>query len=439
MDRVVLMAWDLEKKKLGKHNGTMRAAVIWLLVLAVLGAAGFLGVPPLLHYLKQRNAPQWREAEVVRGEIVSVVNATGTIEPVRKVLVGSFASGPIKELYVDYNSPVNQGDLLAEIDPQLYDATKVRDEAALATARAEAERVEALLEQAANDYDRAMALWLENPEFVSDTEIDRYKYNHLALRAQLKVAEAAVARAQADLENARTQLEYTKIRSPVTGRVIERKVDKGQTVVAQFQTPDMFVVAPDMEKEIHVYASVDEADIGLIRKAQESDQPVYFTVDAYPDDLFEGRIYQVRMNPKTTQNVVTYPVVVATSNPELKLLPGMTADLSFQIETRKDVVKVPNAALRFYPKPEQVRPEDRAIIDTSEEQPAASAAEQTVDRRSAAQRHAARAAHNRRHVWVAEGELLRAVPVTVGLADYAHTEAVRGELAPGQKLVTGVK
>ncbi len=417
----------------------MRTAVKWLLVLAVLGAGGYFGIPALLKHWRDRNAPQWREAEVVRGEIVSVVNATGTIEPVRKVLVGSFASGPIKELCVDYNSRVKQGDLLAEVDPQLYEATKVRDQAALATAKAEAERVAALAEQADNDFQRAMALCAENPEFLSATEIDRYKYNALALHAQYKVALAAVDRAEADLKNALTNLEYTKIRSPVTGLVIERKVDKGQTVVAQFQTPDMFIVAPDMEKEIYVYASVDEADIGLIRKAQDHKRPVSFTVDAYPDDLFEGHIYQVRMNPKTTQNVVTYPVVVTTANPELKLLPGMTADLSFQIETRQDVVKVPNAALRFYPKPEHVRPEDRSIVDASADRPAEAEEESTTDRRSAGQRHASRAERNRRHVWIAEEGLLRAVEVTTGLSDHAFTEVVSGDLQPEQKVVTGLK
>ena len=145
-------------------------------------------------------------------------------------------------------------------------------------------------------------------------------------------------------------LDYTEIRSPVDGIVIDRKIDPGQTVAATFQTPELFIVAPDMRKEMHVFASVDEADIGLIRDAQESGQPVRFTVDAYPDDLFEGKIFQIRKSSTTTQNVVTYPVVVSAPNPDLKLLPGMTASISFQVaRDATNVLRIPNAALRFYP------------------------------------------------------------------------------------------
>src|SRR5262249_35270251 len=153
-----------------------------------------------------------------------------------------------------------------------------------------------------------------------------------------------------------------EIRAPVDGVVIDRKIDPGQTLAAQFQTPELFIIAPDMKKEMYVMASVDEADIGLIRRAQESNQPVHFTVDAYPDDLFEGKIGQVRMNSTTTQNVVTYPVVVTAPNPDMKLMPGLTANISFQISEKKDTIRIPNAALRFYPKPEQVRPEDRLLL-----------------------------------------------------------------------------
>ena len=164
---------------------------------------------------------------------------------------------------------------------------------------------------------------------------------------------------------AETNLTYTTIRSPVDGVVIDRKVDAGQTVAAQFQTPVLFVVAPDLEKKVYVYASVDEADIGLIRDAQIARQPVIFTVDAYPKDTFQGKIFQVRLNPTTIQNVVTYTVVVESPNPQLKLLPGMTANLIFQIEIHASVPTIPNAALRFYPRPDQVRQSDRAILTGS--------------------------------------------------------------------------
>ena len=186
--------------------------------------------------------------------------------------------------------------------------------------------------------------------------------------ANVAVCKATIEQSKAALELAQTNLDYTKIRSPVDGIIIDRKVDSGQTVASQFQTPELFKVAPDMEKRIYVFASVDEADIGLIRDAKEHQQPVMFTVDAYPNDLFQGKIHQVRLNPTTTQNVVTYPVVVESPNADLKLLPGMTASLSFQIDKHKNVVRVPNAALRFYPKTEHVRPEDRHLLE-GEDQP----------------------------------------------------------------------
>ncbi len=186
--------------------------------------------------------------------------------------------------------------------------------------------------------------------------------------ANVEVAKATVEQNQAALDAAETNLTYTSIRSPVEGIVIDRKVDAGQTLASQFQTPVMFVVAPDLEKKIYILASVDEADIGLIRKAQEKQQPVHFTVDAYPDEPFEGKITQVRLGPKAAQpnmpvNVVTYTAVVEAPNAELKLLPGMTANLVFQIEKHEKVLKIPNAALRFHPKPEYVHPEHLALLE----------------------------------------------------------------------------
>jgi len=222
--------------------------------------------------------------------------------------------------------------------------------------------------------------------------------------------------------------------------VIDRKIDEGQSLAAQFQTPELFVVAPDMDKWMHVFASVDEADIGLIRQAKEQSSAVLFTVDAYPDDLFEGTIFQVRLNPTTTQNVVTYTVVVRAANPQMKLLPGMTAKLSFQIAKHEKVLKIPNAALRFYPKPEQVRPEDRGVLEGQEEAPTGEEATENLEsQRSATERAAARKTRTRRHVWMADGDFLKAVPVVVGLSDSKHTELISGELAEGQEVVTGIR
>ncbi len=416
----------------------MRTAIKWLVILAALGSAGFFGYAPIRDYLKRRNAPKWRDAEVTRGDLVLVVNATGTVQPVQRVLVGSFASGPIQKLHVDFNDRVKKGDLLAEIDPKIYEAIKARDEAAVASAEADVDRVQALLDQAKHDYDRAKSLRDEDPKFMSEMEEDKYEYAWKALKAQLVAAEAAVKRAKADLKNSETNLGYTKISSPVDGIVIERKVDEGQTVAAQFQVPDMFTVAPRMEEEMYVYANVDEADIGLIRRAQKGGQSVYFTVDAYPEDIFEGKIHDVRLNPQTTQNVVTYPVVVTCANPDLKLLPGMTADLSFQVEQRDDVVRVPNAALRFYPKAEHVHPDDKPLVEGTDRGDE-DEAEETADERSAMQRYLARRDSSKRHVWCLDGEMLRAVEITTGINDYEYTEVVAGDLEPGKELITGMK
>ncbi len=405
------------------------------ILLGVLGAGTYFAYAPVMAYWKSRNKVYFRTAEVERGEIVSVVNSTGTIQPVLRVEVGSFVSGPIKDLFADFNQEVAEGDVLAKIDPRLYEAAVARERASLKTRKAEIARVDALLEQATKEEKRALELRARHKDFISDTELDQIVANRKSLKAQLEVAEAAVDQAQANLENAALNLEYTDIRSPVAGRVIDRKIDRGQTLAAQFQTPQLFVVAPNMEEEMYVFASVDEADIGLIRNAKDCDALVEFTVDAYPDDLFTGKIDEIRFNPTTVQNVVTYPVVVKAPNPGLKLLPGMTANISFQIEKRADVLKVPNAALRFYPERDAVREEDRKLLEGGGDD---DETDSEIDNRSAAEEAKARKERNRRHVWIIEGELLRAVAIETGISDSQFTELVAGELKMGQKLVTGV-
>jgi HlyD family secretion protein len=405
-------------------------------------AAATAAYSPAQKYWKDHHRPQYDQEAVSRGRIVFEVNSTGTVQPVLSVHIGAFVSGPIKELHVEFNQQVRKGELLARIDPLLYEANVQRDEAALVTHRADVERVKALLQQAANDERRAESLRAQNKDFVSDTEMDQYCFNKLSLAAQLKVAEATVKQAVASLENSRANLDYTFIRSPVDGIVIDRKIDPGQTLAAQFQTPELFIIAPDIKKEMYVMGSVDEADIGLIRQAQENYRPVHFTVDAYPDDLFEGKIAQIRMNSTTTQNVVTYPVVVSTANPDMKLLPGMTASISFQISERSNVLRIPNAALRFFPKPEQVRPEDRPLLEgqrslaepTKNQDETASAPAPSARDKVAANRR-----RNHRHVWTVDGEFLRAVAVETGISDSSFTEVVSGDLQPGTLVVKGIK
>jgi HlyD family secretion protein len=417
----------------------MKFLVKFSIVVLILGAIGTYGYYRVRAYLKERNKPNYRFAEVIEGEIVSVVNATGTVQPVLSVQVGAFVSGPIDELLAEFNDVVTEGQLLAKIDPLIYNARVKGDEASLETRKAEVIRAEALLEQAENDLQRAENLWKKNEKYISVAEMDRVKSNCRSAEAQVAVAKAMVKQAQASLDNSKANLKYTEITSPVAGKIIDRKIEHGQTLTAQFQTPHLFTVAPDMDKKMHVFASVDEADMGLIRDAERAKQKVEFTVDAYPDDLFEGTIYQVRLNPNTFNNVVTYPVVVEAPNPDTKLLPGMTANLSFHVARKKGVVKIPNAALRFYPKSKQVREEDRKLLEGVEDATESDLASAGIaEDLSAKQKVTASRDRERRHVWIVDGEFLKAVEVFTGLDNNRYTELVSGEIKEGQKLVTGI-
>jgi HlyD family secretion protein len=472
----------------------MRTLVKVVLILAVLGGLGYWGFTRGQQWLAERNRPRYRTAALEMGDLRLSVNASGEVNPVLSVKIGSFVSGPISKLYVDFNEEVTKGQLLAEIDTQIYDAAVARDQAALAVRAADVVRVQAELQRAVNDEKRSQDLKEQNPDFISQTELDQYRYARLALEAQVKVAEAGVAQAQANLENSLANIGYTKILSPVDGIVIDRKIDPGQTLAAQFQTPELFVVAPDLRKKVHIFASVDEADIGLIRTAKEQNQPVFFTVDAYPTEVFKkGFIEQIRLSSKVTQNVVTYPVIVATENPDLKLLPGMTAMITFQISELKNVLKIPNSALRYYPDKEHVRLQDQKLLElnltpeaddgraTSSQEPpvddAARAAEAATRRivwvqETAAEAAAAKAIESEKNsadsatataagasggqqatdqpMPVSASKVsasstagfsgkLRGVEVMVGESDYQFTHVIRSELKSGDVVVVGIK
>ncbi|MCP4891291.1 efflux RND transporter periplasmic adaptor subunit [Rubripirellula sp.] len=404
--------------------------VIVLIILSGLTAAGYQGRKAW----EKRNRPEFRFAEITTGDIQSVVNSTGEVKPVLSISVGSFVSGPIQELHVDFNDTVKVGQLMAEIDPRLFEASVKSDQATLAIRKGEVQRVGAELKRAEADEKRANSLRERGAGFISQVEIDQVKYARQALEAQLLVAEAGVAQAEASLENSQANLDYTRIVSPVDGIVIDRKIEPGQTLAAQFQTPELFTVAPDIRREMHIFASVDEADIGMIRDAADAEKRVEFTVDAHPDLLFEGSIKQIRLSPVVLQNVVTYPVVVSAPNPDQKLMPGMTADLSFQIEERKDCQRLPNAALRYFPEVELVREQDKYLITgiTEDEldQP---------DQESAAEKTSAAEKRTQRYVWVWEEPTLRAIPVTIGIRDSKWTELVSGDVKVGDRLVTAKK
>jgi HlyD family secretion protein len=410
----------------------MKRALFWSIVLAGLAAAGFGGYR---YYGAARGlSGQFRTKAVRRGEVALVVNSTGTVQPVLSVQVGAFISGPIQKVCVDFNDKVKKDQILAQIDPRTYVAAEAHESASLAHAHADLTRVEALLEHAVRFEQRNVRL--KKNGAIADNDYEQSITDRKSLEAQIELCKAAILQSEADLATARTNLDFTSIKSPVDGIVIDRKVDPGQTMAAQFQTPVMFIVAPDLEKKVYVLASVDEADVGLIREAQERQQPVAFSVDAYPDDNFTGHIFQVRLNPTTVSNVVTYTVVVEAVNASLKLLPGMTANLVFQIEKRNNVLNVPNAALRFHPKPEQVRKSDLAIVEGRSEDDAAS--ESLTDPGEIKDPAAARG-RKPTHVWVLDGNQIAAVEIVTGLAGKSGTEIVSGGLAEGQEVITGTQ
>ena len=416
----------------------MRFFVKFLIVVLVLGGAGWASYQPLLDYWRERNRPKWETAEVIQGDAKRVITSTGIIEPVLKVSVGAFVSGPIVELHVDFNDEVKEGDLLAKVDPLLYQAAVDRDQASFATREAEVARVTAQLKLAENNLQRGERLREKNERYLSDREMDALRAEYEALQASLRVAMASVEQARAQLNNSQTNLDYCAIRSPVDGVILELKIDPGQTLASQFQTPELFIVAPDLRKQLHVFATVDESDIGLIRRAYEQNLPVTFTVDAYPGEVFEGKIEQIRLGATEVQNVITYPVVVTTENPDMKLLPSMTAQLSFEVESVSDVIKVPNAALRYYPENMQwVREEDRKLLDGSQWAAASPASDDSIGDDEAEESDDNVA--NRRHVWVVENDLLKAIEVEIGFMESRFTTVTSGELKPGMALVTGLQ
>jgi HlyD family secretion protein len=442
----------------------MRFFIKLVIVLFTLIGLGWIAYQPLAERWRERNKPQWETEKVIRADAKRIITSTGKIEPVLKVSVGAFVSGPIVEIHVDFNDEVKKGDLLAKVDPTLYQAAVDRDQASLTTREAEVTRVEAQLLLAKNNLERGEKLRQKNERYLSDREMDGLRAEFAAQEALLRVAKATVQQARAQLENSLTNLEYCEIRSPVDGVILERKIDRGQTLASQFQTPELFIVAPDLRKRLHVFATVDESDIGLIRKASEQKLPVFFTVDAYPDEVFTGLIEQIRLSATELQNVITYPVVVATENPDLKLLPSMTAQLSFEVESVSDVLKVPNSALRFFPEDAQwVREEDRKLLDGSQwnrermgkyqdsgdstenardnAEPASASNSSLSDQDSAPTSGdgSRKKSSSQRHVWMVKNDHLEALEIEVGFAESRYTIVAKGQLEEGMELVTGLK
>jgi HlyD family secretion protein len=291
-------------------------------------------------------APRYRTTAVESGDLIVSVTASGTLQPVTQVQVGTQVSGTIQSLFADFNSTVKQGEVVAQLDPASYEAHVESDKANLIRAEADVTRVQALLKQAENEARRMTDLVSTN--LVTASEYDAAIANRDSLLAQVKVADATVKQQKAALAVSQVNLTYCTIKSPIDGIVVARSVDVGQTVAASLSAPTIFVIAADLEK-MQVQAAVTEADIGRLKNGV----PVSFNVDAYPGETFHGNVSQVRLAPTTVQNVVTYTVLVDAANPGGRLLPGMTADLVFELDRHDNVLLVPDSALRFTPEDKQ--------------------------------------------------------------------------------------
>ena len=316
----------------------MRKA-IWILSVLVVAVA----IGGYVMFSGERKPPvRYKSVPVQRGSIVSAVTATGSINPMTTVQVGSQVSGMIESLHADFNSSVTKGQVVARIDPFPYRAKRDQASANLANAKAVLIKAKVDLSQRKRELDRVQSLLKQ--EFVSQAEVDTALTAHEGAIATLAVSEAAVKQAAAALEAAELDLTYTVIRSPVDGTVISRQVEVGQRLSASFSIPTLFLIAEDLT-QMQVDAAVSESDIGGMSIGKEAS----FTVDAYPGVPFQGRVRQVRNAPISVQNVVTYDVVIGVENKDLRLKPGMTANVAIIVAQKDDALKVPNAALRFTP------------------------------------------------------------------------------------------
>jgi HlyD family secretion protein len=377
----------------------MRKLLIGVVLAVALAGAAYL-------YLKKENGGlAYRTAKVERGEIVDTITATGNINAVTTVSVGSQISGTIQTLFVDYNSRVRKGEVIAQIDPQLLEASVTQALGNFENAKASLEKAKVAVTDTERTYRRNRELLPDG--FVAQSDVDAAQTAYEQAVAGQKSAEAVVTQSSGALKVAQTNLAYATIRSPVDGIVISRSVDVGQTVAASFQTPTLFSIAQDLTK-MQIDTNVDESDIGRAAKGQT----VVFTVDAWPGKTFSGVVSQVRNAPIITQNVVTYDVVILVDNQELLLKPGMTANVTIQVRKFDNILKIPNAAMRYRP------------TDLSKEAGGGTAVKK-------------REPMGQRVYVLGKDGKPQMVPIKSGVSDGAFTELTGGNLKEGDLLITG--
>jgi len=387
-----------------------------ILILTILGLAAAAAVYWIFFNKSNQLVISYETATVVRASISNTVTATGTIEPVKQVEVGTQVSGVIQKIYVDFNSIVKKGQLLAELD-------KTPLLAQLATAKADLESAASALAYQKANYVRLKVLFDKKAISETDYEMALYQYSN---------AKANYARSGSEVDRAKTNLGYAAIYSPIDGVVLNRAVDEGQTVAASFNTPTLFTIAQDLTK-MQVVANVDEADIGQVQEGQK----VKFTVDAYPDDEFEGSVKQVRLLATTTSNVVTYSVVIDAPNPELKLKPGLTASITAYTQEVENVLTIPAKALQF--KPDSTLISQLARDEKPESVPsggakASPAISTTPSANNGINEAGGSKTYSTKTIWIKEGEVIRPVQVKCGMTDETTLEIISG-LIEGDQVV----
>ena len=362
-------------------------------------------------------APGVVTAEATRGPIVSAISASGTLEAVTTVQVGTQVSGTIESLYADFNSIVKKGQVIARLDPSLFQTQVDSARANLVSAEANLQRVQVALDD--SDTKARRAAELAAKQLIPTTDLETAEVARRSADAQVRAAEAQLKQARAALTQAEVNLQKTVITAPINGIVIGRNVDVGQTVAASLQAPTLFTLAADLS-QMQVKASIDESDLGSVKEGQT----VTFRVDAYQNKTFEGTIKQVRLNPVVEQNVVTYAAIISAPNPALELKPGMTANVSIEVARRDDVLRVPSAALRFRPTAETLEAlgQDAAVVQQAA---------------PAGARSAAGGKRGSATVWLFDGRLHPA-QVRTGVSDGVYTEIVDGSIQEGTVLATRV-
>jgi HlyD family secretion protein len=409
----------------------MKAARAWLIGIIAIAAIAGVGVYVWARAGK-KPVQKYETVKVDRGRITARVTATGTVSALVTVQVGSQVSGRIAELHADFNSVVKKGQVIAKIDPELFKAAVEQGKANYAAAKGNLEKAQAQAVDAERQYERAKAL--AERQLIATADRDTAESTAGAARAQVAASQGAVSQATASLHQAQVNLDYSIIKSPIDGVVISRSVDVGQTVAASLQAPTLFTIAENLAK-MQVDTSVAEADVGKLKP----DMAATFVVDAYPQERFRGKVRQIRNAPQSVQNVVTYDAVIDVENPDLKLKPGMTANVTFIYAEKSDALRVPNSALRFRPPGDLARsaPPGPPAGSSSAEPAAPIASERPRGQRGGgAGRSGPREEPDFRTVWVLDGPELRGVRIHTGISDGSLTEVTDGDLQVGDSLVT---